>query len=59
MEEIVIITQTKIITLTTIILEATTVVLQIIQEAQIIPVVQEALALEVPHLDLHPVVEDK
>ena len=59
MEGIVIITQTKIIILTTIILEATTVVLQIIQEAQIIPVVQEALALEVLPLDLHPVVEDK
>lgn len=59
MEGIVIITQTKIIILTTIILEATTVVLQIIQEAQIIPVVQEALALEVLPPDLHPVVEDK
>lgn len=59
MEEIVIIIQIKIIIPTIIIQEVTTAVLQIIQEAQITLVVQEAQALEVLPLDLHQVVEDK
>ena len=59
MEEIVIIIQIKIIIPTTIIQEVITAVLQIIQEAQITQVVQEALAHEVLPLDLHQVVEDK
>ena len=59
MEEIVIIIQIKIIIPTTIIQEVITAVLQIIQEAQITLVVQEAQALEVLPLDLHQVVEDK
>ena len=44
---------------TIIIQEVTTAVPQIIQEAQITLVVQEAQALEVLPLDLHQVVEDK
>ena len=59
MEEIVIIIQIKIIIPTTIIQEVITAVLQIIQEAQITQVVQEALAHEVLPLDLHQAVEDK
>ena len=59
MEEIVIIIQIKTIIPTIIIQEVTTAVPQIIQEAQIILVVQEAQALEVLPLDLHQVVEDK
>ena len=59
MEEIVIIIQIKIIIPTTIIPEATTVALQIIQEDLITLVDQEALALEVLPLGLHQVVEDK
>ena len=59
MEEIVIIIQIKIIIPTIIIQEVTTAVPQIIQEAQITLVVQEAQALEVLPLDLHQVVEDK
>ena len=59
MEEIVIIIQIKIIIPTIIIQEVTTAVLQIIQEAQITQVVQEALAHEVLPLDLHQAVEDK
>tara|TARA_B100000927_G_C16178951_1_gene354560 strand:- start:238 stop:417 length:180 start_codon:yes stop_codon:yes gene_type:complete len=59
MEEIVIIIQIKIIIPTIIIQEVTTAVLQIIQEAQITLVVQEAQVLEVLPLDLHQMVEDK
>ena len=59
MEEIVTITQIKIIIPTTIIQEATIVALQIIQEDPITLVDQEARALEVLPLDLHQVEEDK